>query len=151
MHRQINKMAEAIPLTRISAAECAFAMFHGWISRFGVPAVITSDRGAQFISSLWSAICSLLNIKHKTTTAFHPQSNGMVERFHRQLKNSLRARLASSSWFEHVRIAYISQRRLRHLRIRSCLRLWFDPPKSISESSRSSNKPILWRPEKLNV
>ena len=65
--------------------ECASAMFHGWISRFGVPAVITSDRGAQFTSSLWSAICSLLKIKHKTTTAFHPQSNGMVERFHRQL------------------------------------------------------------------
>ena len=97
-----TRWPEAIPLAGISASECASAMFHGWISRFGVPAVITSDRGAQFTSSLWSAICSLLNIKHKTTTAFHPQSNGMVERFHRQLKNSLRARLASSSWFEHL-------------------------------------------------
>ena len=77
-------------------------MFHGWILRFGVPAVITSDRGAQFTSSLWFTICSLLKIKHKTTTAFHHQSNGMVERFHRQLKNSLRARLASSDWFEHM-------------------------------------------------
>ena len=77
-------------------------MFHGWISRFGVPAVITSDRGAQFTTSLWSSICSLLNIKHKTTTAFHPQSNGMVERFHRQLKNSLCARLASANWFEYL-------------------------------------------------
>ena len=77
-------------------------MFHGWISRFGVTAVITSDRGAQFTTSLWSAICSLLKIKYKTTTAFHHQSNGMVERFHRQLKNSLRAHLASSDWFEHL-------------------------------------------------
>ena len=33
--------------------------------------------------------CKSINIKHKTTTAFHPQSNGMVERFHRQLKNSI--------------------------------------------------------------
>ena len=97
MHRQINK----IPLTGISVAECASAKFHGWISRFGVPAVITSDRGAQFTSSLWSAFCSLLKIKHKTITAFHHQSNGMVERFHRQLKNSLCARLVSS-WFEHL-------------------------------------------------
>ena len=39
---------------------------------------------------------------HNTTTAFHPQSNGMVERFYRQLKNSLRARLASTNWFEHL-------------------------------------------------
>ena len=83
-------------------AECASTMFHGWISHFGVPAIITSDRGTQFTSSLWSAICSLLNIKHKITTAFHPQSNGMVERFHRQLKNSLRAGLTSSDWFEHL-------------------------------------------------
>jgi transposase InsO family protein len=39
--------------------------------RFGVPAVITSDRGAQFTSSLWAARCQLLNISHSTTTAYH--------------------------------------------------------------------------------
>ena len=42
-----TRWPEAIPLTGISAAECASAMFHGWISRLGLPAVITSDRGAQ--------------------------------------------------------------------------------------------------------
>ena len=97
-----TRWPEAIPLTGISVVDCASDMFHGWISRFGLPAVITSDRGAHFTSSLWSAICSQLKIKHKTTTAFHPQFNGMVERFHRQLKNSLCARLASSNWFEHL-------------------------------------------------
>ena len=97
-----TRWPEAIPLTGISTAECVSAMFHGWISRFGVPSIITSDRGTQFTSSLWSSICSLLSIHHVSTTAFHPQSNGMVERFHRQLKNSLRARLASSDWFEHL-------------------------------------------------
>ena len=51
---------------------------------------------------LWSAICSLLGIVHKKTTAFHPQANGMVERFHRQLKNSLRARLAAADWYNHL-------------------------------------------------
>ena len=61
---------EVIPL--ISTAECVFALFHGWIMRFGVPSIITSDRGTQFTSSLWSNICSLLNINHITTTAFHP-------------------------------------------------------------------------------
>jgi len=86
---------EFIPSTGISTAECVSALFHGWISRFGVPSIVTSDRGTQFTSSLWSNICSLLNINHITTTAFHPQANGMIERFHRQLKNFLRARLAS--------------------------------------------------------
>ena len=97
-----TRWPEVIPMTGISATECASAIFHGWISRFGVPDIITSDRGTQFTSSLWSAICSLLGIRHNTTTSFHPQSNGMVERFHRQLKNSLRARLASTDWFEHL-------------------------------------------------
>jgi hypothetical protein len=44
------------------------------VSRYGVPAVITSDRGAQFTSSLWAALCSLLNIQHNQTTAYHPPS-----------------------------------------------------------------------------
>ena len=47
-----TRWPQTIPLTGISAAECASAMFHGCISRFGIPAVITSDRGAQFTSSL---------------------------------------------------------------------------------------------------
>ena len=55
-----TRWPEAIPLQGISTTECASALFHGWIARFGVPAIITSDRGAQFTSSLWSAVCSLL-------------------------------------------------------------------------------------------
>ena len=97
-----TRWPEAFPLQGISAAEFASTLFHGWIARFGVPAIITSDRGAQFTSSLWSAVCSLLGIVHRKTTAFHPQANGMVERFHRQLKNSLRARLAAADWYNHL-------------------------------------------------
>jgi transposase InsO family protein len=72
---------KAIPIAATTTVDCAKALFQGWVSRFGVPAVITSDRGAQFTSSLWAALCSLLNIQHNQTTAYHPQSNGMVERF----------------------------------------------------------------------
>ena len=43
-----------------------------------------------------------MGIKHAPTIAYHPQSNGMVERFQRQLKNSLRARLASADWVLHL-------------------------------------------------
>jgi transposase InsO family protein len=97
-----TRWPEAIPLSGISAAECAAALFSGWIQRFGVPAYITSDRGTQFTSSLWSALCELLSITHIQTTAYHPQSNGLVERFHRRLKDSLRARLAGSDWIDHL-------------------------------------------------
>jgi hypothetical protein len=84
-----------LPLKNIAAADCA-AVF------VDVPAVLTSDRGVQFTSSLWAAVMSRLGIKQKLTTAFHPQSNGAIERFHRRLKDSLRARLANADWPLHL-------------------------------------------------
>ena len=57
-----------------------------WVARFGVPATITTDQGTQLIGSTWQCMCKALGSKHVWTTAYHPQANGMVERFHRQLK-----------------------------------------------------------------
>jgi hypothetical protein len=67
-----------------------------------VPAVITSDRGTQFSSAIWQVLCSTLKIQHITTTAFHPQANGMIERAHRQLKDALPSRLAGVEWPQHL-------------------------------------------------
>jgi hypothetical protein len=97
-----TRWPEAVPLASTTAADCAAALLQGWIQRFGVPGIITSDRGPQFTSSLWAALCSLLSIKHTQTTAYHPQSNGLVERFHRRLKDALRARAAGADWFVHL-------------------------------------------------
>ena len=97
-----TRWAEAIPLQMTSAAACARALFRGWISHFGVPAVMTSDRGTQFTSSLWAALCTLLGIQHVQTTAYHPEGNGLVEHFHRRLKGALRARCAGPDWFDHL-------------------------------------------------
>ncbi|MFN9908616.1 MAG: DDE-type integrase/transposase/recombinase, partial [bacterium] len=97
-----TRWPEAIPLSSIAAADCAAALFSGWIQRFGVPSVITSDRGAQFTSSLWTALCTILAILHVKTTAYHPQSNGMVERFHRRLKDALQARMMEPNWMSHL-------------------------------------------------
>lgn len=85
-----------------TATACADTLVAGWISRFGVPDIITSDRGVQFTSDVWRVLTSRLGIRHVTTTAFHPQANGMIERSHRQLKDALRARLAGTDWPEHL-------------------------------------------------
>jgi transposase InsO family protein len=97
-----SRWPEAIPLSSITAADCARALFAGRVSRFGVPATITSDRGAQFTSALWSGLCSLLKIQHSPTTAYHPQSNRLVERFHRWLKDALRSWAAAADWHDHL-------------------------------------------------
>ena len=67
-----------------------------------MPDTLTSDRGAQFTSAIWAILTTRLGIHHITTTAYHPQANGLVERFHRQLKDALRARLAASDWPQHL-------------------------------------------------
>ncbi len=97
-----TRWPEAMPLTSTTTADCAAALLQGRIQRFGVPDTITGDRGPQFTSSLWAALCSLLPIKHTQTTAYHPQSKGLVERFHHRLKDALRARAARADWFVHL-------------------------------------------------
>ncbi len=86
----------------MAAATCADTLIAAWVARFSVPAVITSDRGTQFTSQVWSILCRKLGITHTTTTAYHPQSNGLVERAHRQLKEGLETRLASHEWPAHL-------------------------------------------------
>jgi transposase InsO family protein len=86
-----TRWAEAIPLANIAAADCADTLISGWIARFGVPSQLTSDRGVQFVSAVWAMPMPRLGIQHKMTAAYHPQSNGALEQFHRHLKDALRA------------------------------------------------------------
>ena len=97
-----TRWLEAVPLPSIEATTCADAFIASWVARFGVPAQLTSDQGTQFTSSVWARVCQLLGVAHIKTTAYHPQSNGMVERTHRQLKDALRARLATHDWPLHL-------------------------------------------------
>eukprot|EP00057_Strongylocentrotus_purpuratus_P008362 XP_011662836.1 PREDICTED: sodium-coupled monocarboxylate transporter 1 [Strongylocentrotus purpuratus] len=82
---------EAIPIADATAETVAIALVENWVARFGAPATITHDRGRQFQSALFTALANLLGCRTIATTAYHQQANGMVERFHRQLKASLKS------------------------------------------------------------
>ena len=84
-----SRWPEAIPLKGLSAVEVADAFTAGWVARFGVPHTMTTDRGTQFTSAVWDSMCRTLGIHHIKTTAYHPQSNGVVERLHRQIKEKV--------------------------------------------------------------
>ena len=116
---RFTRWPEAIPLTSITAEDIAQAFLTGWIARFGVPTTIVTDRGRQFESKLWQALMSLLGSKRARTTAYHPQSNGLVERFHRQLMAALKAQLNPSSWMDALPLVLLGIRtalRGRHIK-----------------------------------
>ena len=95
---RFTRWPEAIPMVDIRAQTVADAFFSGWIARYGTPATITTDRGAQFESKLWDNLCNQFGIIRNRTTSYHPQSNGMVERFHRQLKAAIMAHESPNPW-----------------------------------------------------
>ena len=95
---RFTRWPEAIPMVDIRAETVADAFFSGWIARYGTPATITTDRGAQFESKLWDSLCNQFGIILNRTTSYHPQSNGMVERFHRQLKAAIMAHESPNPW-----------------------------------------------------
>ena len=97
-----TRWPEAIPLSDISTHTCARVLISNWIARFGLPSHMSSDRGSQFTSDLWSAVAQLLGTQLHRTTAYHPQANGLVERFHRHLKQALRARLTGPDWSDEL-------------------------------------------------
>jgi Integrase core domain len=105
-----TRWAEAYPLKAVTSANCVAALVSGWVARFGVPACITSDRGVQFVSTLWAALMAKLGVQHIMATPYHPQSNGVIERFHRRLKDALRARAAAADWPQHLPWALLGLR-----------------------------------------
>ncbi|XP_037801970.1 uncharacterized protein LOC119596715 [Penaeus monodon] len=93
-----TRWPEAIPIFNASSASCAAALLSGWISRFGIPVHITSDRGTSFTSQLWTSLGQLLDTSIHHTTAYNPEAKGIVERFHR----TLMSRCSNSMWFSQL-------------------------------------------------
>lgn len=61
-----------------------------FFSLFGLPKVVQTDQGSNFMSRMFAQVLKQLNIKHGYSSAYHPESQGAVERFHQTLKTMLR-------------------------------------------------------------
>ena len=73
-----------------TAKTVAKFLHQGYISIFGAPARLLSDRGANFMSSIIDKLCKILSVKKLWTTPYHPQTNWLVERSHQTIVRMIR-------------------------------------------------------------
>ena len=74
----------------LQAKTVANAMIRHWLTIFDVPAVICSDRGIQFVETLFKTVCKHMGIRHVKTVAYHSRSNGRAEVAGRQMFEKFR-------------------------------------------------------------
>ena len=86
MMDHFTKWCEAFPTRDQKASTVAKILVSRVFSRFGPPAVLHSDQGRNFDSTLMHEICGIMGIKKTRTTAYHPQGDGQVERQNRTLQ-----------------------------------------------------------------
>ncbi len=92
-----TRYPEAVPLRSISAKSVAEALFR-IISRVGIPKEILTDQGTAFMSRTLNELYELLGIKSIRTSIFHPQTDGLVERFNRTLKTMVCKFVKEENW-----------------------------------------------------
>lgn len=110
MMDRFTRWPEAVPLSNMEATTVTEAILCHWISRFGKPAIITTDQGRQFISQHFRSFCQRFGIDHRLTSAYNPQADGLVERFHRTFKDSLRCLNDDPHWTSQLPLVLLGIR-----------------------------------------
>jgi hypothetical protein len=101
-----TRYAVAVALPDESAATLARALLERWFLVFGPPERLLTDRGAAFTGRILADVASTLGVKQIWTSAYHPQCDGMVERFNRSLTRALRALVViEDRWDEALSLA----------------------------------------------
>jgi transposase InsO family protein len=101
-----SKYCEVYILSRFSTAAAAKMFFENWVLRYGPPDIIQSDQGPQFESQLFHAFCEFADIRKQHSTAYRPQTQGLVERMNRHLTAMLRTAITDNQedWDDKVQM-----------------------------------------------
>ncbi len=100
-------MARGISDQDQTALTIACLLVEQVIPRHGVPADLLSDRGPNFLSQLMQEVCRLMGIHKVNTTAYHPQTDGLVERFNRTLLDMLAKSVEKNGRDWDARLPYV--------------------------------------------
>ena len=113
-----SKWMEAYPIPNEEATTIAKVLVYEFFSKFGVPYEIHSDRGRNFISSVFAEVCKLFGADKTYTTPRHPQGDGMVERFNHCLVSTVKSFMDPlknmKDWDQHLPLATMAYRSSVH-------------------------------------
>jgi len=116
----LTKRARWIPVreSELTAEKFAKAFILGYVRKRGLPLSIVSDRDTRFTSAFWRTLCAQLGIKLRRSTAYHPQSDGQVEKVNATLETFLKAYIAQlpfpGHWTQLLPLAEFTYNVARH-------------------------------------
>ncbi|XP_056622843.1 retrovirus-related Pol polyprotein from transposon 17.6 [Triplophysa dalaica] len=101
-----TRYPEALPLRKATTKAIAKELFLMY-SRVGIPTEILTDQGTPFMSRLMADLCHLFKVKQLRTSVYHPQTDGLVERFNQTLKRMLRRVVAEDGHDWDLLLPYV--------------------------------------------
>lgn len=112
----LSKWAEAFAIKRIDSVTVAKIFVDEIVCRHSAPEILLSDQGKQFMSDLIKEVCNYLYTKKLNTTAYHPQCNGLTERFNATLCQMLAIRCSQdqTNWDEYINSSLFAYRASPH-------------------------------------
>ncbi|XP_078518423.1 LOW QUALITY PROTEIN: retrotransposon-like protein 1 [Lissotriton helveticus] len=88
---QFSKMSHFVPLKNLpNATELASLFVQHVVKLHGIPKVVISDRGPQFVSRFWRSFLKGLGVDSRLSTGYHPETDGQTERVNQDLEQYLR-------------------------------------------------------------
>ena len=105
---RFTKMIKVIPTTTSVTSEGMARIFRDHVFRsHGIPRVVISDRGTQFVSNFMREFFRMLDIQGNPSTAYHPQTDGQTERINQEIEQYLRIYVnhAQDDWVEWTALA----------------------------------------------
>lgn len=112
----LTKWPEARAIPNAKASSVVSFFYEDIICRHGCPKEILTDRGTHFVNEMLNSLCDKFGVKHRLSTAYHPQTNGLVERFNRTLCETL-AKFANENkddWDQYISSALFAYRVKKH-------------------------------------
>ena len=100
-----TRFPEAIPLRNIKT-KTIFKALVKFFTFVGLPRSVQSDQGSNFMSGIFQQVMHELGIKQYKSSAYHPENQGALERFHQTLKNMIRSHCfdTEKDWDEGIHL-----------------------------------------------